>query len=84
MGFVNAQFEVGDKLAREAKNAESEGHQERVDQLTWARYSMDGAFRDREDKLRYGVYRSIWNSRMLDHLAGLLDWKPNESEDQYC
>ena len=73
MGFVNAHAEVSNKLAREASNAEEEGDATRADQLTCARYSMDGAFTSREDKLRFGEQRPIWNRRILDHLRSLVD-----------
>ena len=72
MGFVDAHSEVTNKLAREASNAEEEGDDARADQLTYARYSMDGAFTNREDRVRFGKYRSIWNRRVLDHLRQLV------------
>ena len=72
MGFVNAHFEVAQKLAIEASNAESEGDLERADNLTHARYSTDPAFKDSDEKALYGKQRGIWNRRMLDHLEGLV------------
>ncbi|MGZ2259435.1 histidine--tRNA ligase [Roseobacter sp. A03A-229] len=72
MGFVNSHFEVGNKLAEEAANAEAEGDADRARQLHCARYSVDPAFRDREEKMRYGDYRHIWNRRVIQHLKSLI------------
>ena len=68
MAFVNSYEPVSERLAKEAANAEAEGDEARADQLHGARYSVDGAFAGKQDRVRYGVYRSIWNQRVLDHL----------------
>ncbi len=70
MQFVNAQFFVGDKLAREASRAEEEGDTDRANRLHHARYSVEPQFREIRD---YDYARPIWNRRMLDHLAGLIN-----------
>ncbi|WP_299681134.1 histidine--tRNA ligase [uncultured Roseobacter sp.] len=72
MGFVNSHFEVGNKLAEEAANAEAEGDADRARQLHGARYSVDPAFREREEKTRHGDYRHIWNRRVIQHLKRLI------------
>jgi histidyl-tRNA synthetase len=72
MSFVNAHFDVSQKLAVEASNAEAEGDIARADQLTAARYSMAPEFTDRDAKLTFGRARHIWNKRMLDHLLELV------------
>lgn len=72
MSFVNAHFDVSQKLAVEASNAEAEGDIARADQLTAARRSMAPEFTDRDAKLTFGQERHIWNKRMLDHLRELV------------
>ncbi|MFZ3583507.1 histidine--tRNA ligase [Loktanella sp. DJP18] len=72
MGFVDCKSVVADNLAREAANARDEGDTDREDRLTWARYSTDIAFGEREERVRYGAYRSIWNTRVVDHLRNLV------------
>ena len=72
MGFVDSYSAVSQKLAIEASRAEAEGDEARSDQLTGARYSVDGAFSSPEDRVRYGEYRSIWNTRVIDHLRELV------------
>ncbi len=72
MKFVNSYDPVSERLAREASNATNEGDDARADQLTGARYSVDGTFADREGRLRYGDYRWIWNQRIIDHLRELV------------
>ena len=70
MQFVNAAFEVENKLGREAANAGVEGDSIRENSLHDARYSVrDELLEDRE---AYGKYRPIWNKRMLDHLEDLV------------
>ncbi|MEO1362669.1 MAG: histidine--tRNA ligase [Pseudomonadota bacterium] len=68
MKFVNSYEPVSQKLSVEASRAKEEGDQPREDQLTYARYSVDGTFNDREGRLRYSEYRKIWNQRIIDHL----------------
>jgi len=72
MQFVNSFEPISQRLAREARNAEAEGDQDRADSLHGARYSVDGAFNDREGRLRYSNYRSIWNQRVIDHLRDVV------------
>jgi histidyl-tRNA synthetase len=68
MDFVNSYEPVSQKLSQEASNAESEGDSDRAVKLTGARYSVDGAFANREGRLQYSEYRQIWNQRVIDHL----------------
>ncbi|WP_147107758.1 histidine--tRNA ligase [Tateyamaria sp. syn59] len=68
MNFVNSYEPVSNRLALEASRAADEGNSTRADQLTFARYSVDGAFNDREGRLQYSEYRKIWNQRIIDHL----------------
>ena len=70
MQFVNASFEVENKLAREAANARDEGDSDRETSLHGARYSVRNE--RLEDRVALGKYRPIWNKRMLDHLEDLV------------
>ena len=72
MGFVDSYSKVSEKLSKEASNAEAEGDEDRAQQLTGARYSVDGAFAESEMRLQYGKFRPIWNIRVVDHLRELV------------
>jgi histidyl-tRNA synthetase len=65
MGFVNAFVEVGDALALEASRA-MDHDPDYANKLDGARYSVSPEFKD--ERGHYGQYRSLWNSKMLDHL----------------
>jgi histidyl-tRNA synthetase len=68
LSFVQSFSIVQSKLAQEASNAISEGHNERAQQLDQARYSVSPEFiQDSEYVFNAELY-DIWNTRLFRHL----------------